>query len=55
LQLDALAVEFNRADLEVNSDGGNEGRGEGVFAEAQQTAGFADARVAYEEQLDLEE
>jgi hypothetical protein len=54
LQLHALAVKFNRADLEIDSDSGDEGGSEGVFAEAQQTAGFADARVAYEEQLDLE-
>jgi len=48
LQLHALAVKFNRADLEVDSDSGDEGGSERVFAEAQQTAGFADARVAYE-------
>ena len=46
LQLHALAVKLNRADLEVDSDGGNEGGSEGVFAEAQQTARFADAGVA---------
>lgn len=34
LQLDALAVEFDCADLEVDSDGGDEGGGERVFAEA---------------------
>lgn len=45
LQLHALAVKLNRADLEVDSDGGNEGGSEGVFAEAQQTARFADAGV----------
>jgi hypothetical protein len=53
LQLYTLAVELDRTDLEIDSDGGDEGRCEGVFAEAQQTAGFADTRVAYEEQLDL--
>jgi hypothetical protein len=53
LQLHTLAVEFDRADLEVNSDSGDERGSEGVFAEAQQTARLADARVAYEEQLDL--
>ena len=46
LQLHALAVKLDRADLEVDSDGGNEGGSEGVFAEAQQTARFADAGVA---------
>ena len=54
LQLDALAVKLDRTNLEVDSDGGNEGGSEGVFAEAQQTARFADAGVADEEQLDLE-
>lgn len=34
LQLDALAVEFDCADLEVDSDGGDEGGSEGIFAEA---------------------
>ena len=53
LQLHTLAVKLDRADLEVDSDGGNERRSEGVFAEAQQTARLANARVAYEEQLDL--
>ena len=53
LQLDALAVKLDGADLEVDADGGDEGRGEGVLAEAQQTARLADARVADEEQLDL--
>jgi hypothetical protein len=38
LQLDALAIELNGPDLEVDADGGDEGRGEGVLAEAQQTA-----------------
>ena len=46
LQLHALAVKLDRANLEVDSDGGNEGGSEGVFAEAQQTARFADAGVA---------
>jgi hypothetical protein len=46
LQLHALAIKLNRADLEVDSDGGNEGGSEGVFAETQQTARFADAGVA---------
>jgi hypothetical protein len=46
LQLDALVVELDGADLEVNADGGDERGGEAVFAESQQTARFADARVA---------
>lgn len=53
LQLDTLSIELNGPDLEVDADGGDEGRGKGVFAEAQQTARLADAGVAYQEQLDL--
>jgi hypothetical protein len=49
LQLHALAVELDGADLEVDADGGDERGRERVFAEAQQTARFAYARVAYEE------
>jgi len=55
LQLNALAVQLNRADLEIDTDSGDEGGREGVFAETQQTAGLADAGVAYEKQLDLQE
>lgn len=53
LQLDALAVELDGPDLEVDADSGDEGRGEGVLAEAQQAAGLAHARVTDEQQLDL--
>ena len=35
LQLHALAIELNSADLEVDTDGGNERGRERVFAEAQ--------------------
>lgn len=38
LELDALSIELNGPDLEVNTDGGDEGGGEGVLAEAQETA-----------------
>ena len=41
LQLYPLAVQLNRPNLEVDADGGDEGRCEGVFAEAQQAAGLA--------------
>lgn len=47
LQLNALSIELNGPDLEVDADSGDEGRGEGVFAEAQQAARLADAGVAY--------
>lgn len=53
LQLHALAVELDGPDLEVDADGGDEGGGKRVFAEPQQTARFAYARVANEEQFDL--
>ena len=53
LQLDALAVELDGPDLEVDADGGDEGGGERVLTEAQQTAGLSYARVADEQQLDL--
>jgi hypothetical protein len=55
LQLHALAVELDGADLEVDADGGDEGGGKRVFAEPQQTARFANARVADQQQLDLDE
>jgi hypothetical protein len=54
LQLHALAVEFDGADLEVDADCGDEGGSEGVFTEAQQTARLADAGVSNEKQLDLQ-
>jgi len=53
LQLDALAVELDGADLEVDANRRDEGRCERVFAKAQQAARFAYARVADEEELDL--
>jgi hypothetical protein len=55
LQFHALAVQLDGADLEVYADGRDEGRCEGVFAEAEEAAGLADARVADEEEFDLEE
>ena len=54
LQLHTLAIKLDRADLEVDSDGGNEGGSEGVFAEAKQTARLANAGVSNEKQLDLQ-
>ncbi len=54
LQLDPLAVQLDRPYLEVDANGGDEGRGEGVFAEAKQAAGFTHAGVAYEEEFDKE-
>ena len=34
LQLDSLAVQLDRPDLEIDTDGGDEGRGERVFTES---------------------
>lgn len=53
LQLHALAVELDGPDLEIDTDGGDEGRRERVLTEAQQAAGLAHAGVADQQQLDL--
>ena len=55
LQLHSLAIKLNCANLKVNADSGDKGRSEGVFAKAEQAAGFADTRIAYEEKFDLTE
>jgi hypothetical protein len=47
LQLDALAVEVYRADLEVDTDRSNEGGCETVFGKAEEAARLADTGVAY--------
>lgn len=41
LKLDALAIELDGADLEVDSDGGDEGWRERVVRETKQQAGLA--------------
>jgi len=46
LQLDALAVQLDRLDLEVDADGGDEGGLEGVVGVAQEQAALADACAA---------
>jgi hypothetical protein len=46
LQFDALAVEVDGADLEIDSDGCDEGGGEAIFAEAEEAARFAHPGVA---------
>lgn len=53
LQFYALAVEVDGADFEVDADGCDEGRGETVFAEAEEAAGFADAGVPDQEEFYL--
>ena len=52
LQLNRLAVHLDRADLEVDADGGDEGLGVGVLGEAQEQAALSDAAVADEQQLE---
>ena len=53
LQLDALAVQLDRPDLEVDAYGRDERGGEGVFAEAEQAARLANAGVADQKELYL--
>jgi hypothetical protein len=45
LQLDRLALELYRANLEVDADGRDVGFGVGVVGEAEEQAGLAHARV----------
>ena len=51
LQLNALAIQFDGSDFEVNSNGGNKTRGERVIRESKQKAGLSDTyksrRVLY--------
>jgi hypothetical protein len=47
LQLNTLAVEVYRADLEIDADGCDERGSEAIFGETKEAAGLADARVAY--------
>lgn len=54
LQLHSLAVELDGTDLEIDADGGDEGRCEGVLAKAQQAARLADAGVADQKEFDLQ-
>ncbi len=52
LELDALAVEVDDADLEVDPDRGDERVVEGVLGEAEEEARLADGRVADEQELE---
>ena len=52
LQLHRLAIELNRPDLEVDADGRDVALRVRVVGEPQQQAGFPDAGVADEEQLE---
>ena len=53
LEFDALVVDFNVFDFEVDSDGCDKGGGEGVVGVSEEEAGFSDARVSYHEEFDL--
>merc|ERR1719326_1363726 len=52
LQLDRLALQLDRADFEVDADGGDVALRVGVIGKAQQEARLADARVADEHELE---
>lgn len=54
LKLDFLPSEFNSLDFEVDPDGRNEGRVEGIVGEPEEDAGLADTRVTDEQQLEEE-
>ena len=43
LELDALTVELDGTDFEVNPDGGDERRGKGIVREAEEQAALSDA------------
>ena len=53
LKLDALAIELDSTNLEVNANGGDERGRKRVFAESQQAARFAYTGVADQEEFDL--
>jgi hypothetical protein len=52
LQLDSLAIQLNRLDLEINTDSGDERRCELIITESKQETTLADTRVANQKQLD---
>ena len=54
LEFDFFPSEFNCLDFEVNPDGRDEGRVEGIVGEPEEDAGLADTRVANEQQLEEE-
>lgn len=51
LQLHSFVVPEDRLDLEVNADGADEGRGEGVVSVAEEEGGLAHRRVADDEKF----
>ena len=53
LKLDALVVHFNVLDLEIDSDGGDEGGGKRVVGVTKEETGFPDSTIANHEQLAL--
>jgi hypothetical protein len=58
LQFDSLPIEFDCSDFEVDSDGGDKGRCEGVVTETKEETTFANAlliiitRVSNQEEFD---
>ena len=53
LKLDALTVHLDVLDLEIDSDGGDEGGGEGIVGVTEEETGFTHAGVTDHEQLAL--
>lgn len=51
LQLDSLALELDRPDLEIHTDGRDVRFGIGVVCESKQETGFPYARVSDQEEL----
>ena len=54
LQFDLFSPEFDGFDLEVDSDGGDEGVVEGVVREAEQDARLSHPRIPDQEQFEEE-
>lgn len=53
MQLHTLAIKIDGSDFEVDADCCDERGSERVFGEAEETAGFSNAGIAYEEEFDL--
>jgi len=51
LQLDSLALQFDRPDLEIDTDGRDIGLGVGVIGESEEKTGLSDTRISDQEKL----
>ena len=54
LELDAQAINFDLLNFKINSNGGDEGGGEGIEGVAKEHAGLAHARVPEHQELEME-